>query len=37
MGILDYMQLYDKYDRSVAVKESNALAFVSGAVLRWYK
>ena len=33
MGILDYMQLYDKYDRSVAVKESNALAFVSGAVL----
>lgn len=33
MGILDYMQLYDKYDRSVAVKESNALAFVAGAVL----
>ena len=33
MGILDYMQLYDKYDRSVAVKESNSLAFVSGAVL----
>ena len=33
MGILDYMQLYDKYDRSVAVKESNTLDFVSGAVL----
>ncbi len=33
MGILDYMQLYDKYDRSGHVKESNALAFVSGAVL----
>ena len=33
MGILDYMQLYDKYDRSVAVKESNSLDFVSGAVL----
>ena len=33
MGILDYMQLYDKYDRSVAVKESNSLNFVSGAVL----
>jgi DNA polymerase elongation subunit (family B) len=33
MGILDYMQLYDKYDRSVAVKESNKLDFVSGAVL----
>jgi len=33
MGILDYMQLYDKYDRSVAVKESNSLDFVSDAVL----
>ena len=33
MGILDYMQLYDKYDRSVAVKESNSLDFVSSAVL----
>ena len=33
MGILDYMQLYDKYDRSVAVKESNSLDFVSGQVL----
>ena len=33
MGILDYMQLYDKYDRSVAVKESNRLDFVAGAVL----
>lgn len=33
MGILDYMQLYDKYDRSVAVKESNKLNFVSSAVL----
>jgi len=33
MGILDYMQLYDKYDRSVAVKESNTLDFVSSAVL----
>lgn len=33
MGILDYMQLYDKYDRSVKVKESNSLDFVSGQVL----
>ena len=33
MGILDYMQLYDKYDKSVKVKESNALDFVSGQVL----
>ena len=33
IGILDYMQLYDKYDRSVKVKESNALDFVSGQVL----
>ena len=33
MGILDYMQLYDKYDRSVKVKESNKLDFVAGQVL----
>ena len=33
MGILDYVQLYDKYDRSVAVKESNKLDFVSSQVL----
>lgn len=33
MGILDYMQLYDKYDRSVKVKESNKLDFVSSQVL----
>lgn len=33
IGILDYMQLYDKYDRSVKVKESNALDFVAGQVL----
>ena len=33
MGILDYMQLYDKYDRSVKVKESNKLEFVSSQVL----
>jgi DNA polymerase elongation subunit (family B) len=33
IGILDYMQLYDKYDRSVKVKESNALDYVSGQVL----
>jgi DNA polymerase elongation subunit (family B) len=33
MGILDYMQLYDKYDKSVKVKESNALDYVSGQVL----
>jgi len=32
-GILDYMQLYDKYDRSVKVKESNALDYVAGQVL----
>jgi DNA polymerase elongation subunit (family B) len=33
IGILDYMQLYDKYDRSVKVKESNSLDYVSGQVL----
>lgn len=33
MGILDYMQLYDKYDRSVKVKESNSLDYVSSQVL----
>jgi DNA polymerase elongation subunit (family B) len=33
MGILDYMQLYDKYDRTVKVKESNKLDFVAGQVL----
>jgi DNA polymerase elongation subunit (family B) len=33
MGILDYMQLYDKYDKSVKVKESNSLDYVSGQVL----
>jgi len=33
MGILDYMQLYDKYDRTVKVKESNSLDYVSGQVL----
>ena len=33
MGILDYMQLYDKYDKSVKVKESNALDYVAGQVL----
>ena len=33
IGILDYMQLYDKYDRSVKVKESNALDYVAGQVL----
>lgn len=33
IGILDYMQLYDKYDRSVKVKESNALDYVSSQVL----
>lgn len=32
-GILDYMQLYDKYDRSVKVKESNKLDFVASQVL----
>ena len=37
MGILDYMQLYDKYDRSVKVKESNALDFVAGQVLKTNK
>lgn len=34
IGILDYMQLYDKYDRSVKVKESNSLDYVSGQVLK---
>ena len=33
IGILDYMQLYDKYDRSVKIKESNSLDYVSGQVL----
>ena len=33
MGILDYMQLYDKYDRSVKVKESNTLDYVSGQIV----
>jgi DNA polymerase elongation subunit (family B) len=33
LGILDYMQLYDKYDRSVKVKESNSLDYVSSQVL----
>lgn len=37
MGILDYMQLYDKYDKSVKVKESNALDYVSGQVLGMHK
>jgi DNA polymerase elongation subunit (family B) len=34
IGILDYMQLYDKYDRSVKVKESNALDYVANQVLK---
>jgi DNA polymerase I len=37
MGILDYMQLYDKYDRTVKVKESNSLDYVSGQVLNLNK
>jgi len=37
IGILDYMQLYDKYDRSVKVKESNSLDFVSTHVLKLNK
>ena len=37
IGILDYMQLYDKYDRTVKVKESNALDYVSGQVLKTNK
>jgi len=37
IGILDYMQLYDKYDRSVKVKESNSLDYVSGQVLNTKK
>lgn len=34
IGILDYMQLYDKYDRTVKVKESNSLDYVSSQVLK---
>jgi len=34
IGILDYMSLYDKYDRSVKVKESNSLDYVSSQVLK---
>jgi DNA polymerase elongation subunit (family B) len=37
MGILDYMQLYDKYDRSVKVKESNRLDYVAGQVVKLKK
>lgn len=37
IGILDYMQLYDKYDRSVKVKESNSLDYVSSQVLNTNK
>ncbi len=37
MGILDYMQLYDKYDRSVKVKESNRLDYVASQVLKVQK
>jgi len=37
IGILDYMQLYDKYDRTVKVKESNSLDYVSSQVLKLSK
>lgn len=37
IGILDYMQLYDKYDRTVKVKESNSLDYVSSQVLNMNK
>ena len=37
MGILDYMQLYDKYDRSVKVKESNRLDYVASQVVKLKK
>ena len=30
---MDYMEIYKKWDRTVAIKENNSLDFVSGAVL----
>ena len=36
-GILDYMQLYDKYDKTVKVKESSTLDYVASQVLNTRK
>lgn len=33
VGIVDYMQVYKRWDRTVQIKESNKLDFVAGAVL----
>lgn len=33
LGMLDYMEIYKKWDRTVQIKESNKLDFVAGEVL----
>jgi len=33
VGMIDYMDMYKRWDRTVAIKESNKLDFVAGAVL----
>jgi len=33
IGMVDYMEIYKRWDRTVAIKESNSLDFVSNAVL----
>ena len=33
IGMIDYMEVYKRWDRTVAIKESNSLDFVSNAVL----
>jgi DNA polymerase elongation subunit (family B) len=33
IGMIDYMEIYKRWDRTVAIKESNSLDFVSNAVL----
>jgi DNA polymerase elongation subunit (family B) len=33
VGIIDYLDIYRRWDRTVAIKESNSLDFVASAVL----
>ena len=33
IGMIDYLDIYRRWDRTVAIKESNTLDFVSNAVL----
>ena len=33
IGMIDYMEVYKRWDRTIAIKESNSLDFVSNAVL----